>query len=159
MSETVNTGEAAAGLWFLNTRVIVRRAAAAGADGVSILEHHLPSGDSPPLHLHHDEDEVFHVLDGRMRFRVGEREFTLCAGDTAVAPKGLPHSYRVESPDGARCLTMVRGSGFESLVRGVSRPAAAAALPEPVAATPEMIAGLTRLAAANGIDLVGPPLA
>ena len=102
---------------------------------------------------------MFHVIEGRVRFRVGEREFTLADGDTAVAPRGVPHSYRVESSQGARCLTMVRGAGFESLVRAASRPAEHDALPAPMVPTPAMIDGLARTAAAHGIDLLGPPLA
>src|SRR5688572_21239181 len=45
-------------LWFLDTRVIVRIRHADGADGLSVLEHHACHGDSPPLHVHRDEDEV-----------------------------------------------------------------------------------------------------
>jgi quercetin dioxygenase-like cupin family protein len=32
----------------------------------ALLETHVPQGDMPPLHVHHEEDEVFHVLDGEV---------------------------------------------------------------------------------------------
>jgi quercetin dioxygenase-like cupin family protein len=146
-------------LWFLNTWVTIRRPSAAGADGVSIIEHHLPYGDSPPMHMHRHEDEIFHLIEGEMRFRLGDADVTARAGQTVVAPRGIAHSYRVESPAGARCLTMTTGIGFESLVRGASRPAAARALPEPMTPTPQLIDELARIAGLNGIELVGPPLA
>jgi mannose-6-phosphate isomerase-like protein (cupin superfamily) len=145
-------------LWFLNSWLIVRRSAMAGPDGVSIIEHHDPCGDSPPTHVHHREDEIFHILEGSLRLKLGERELVARAGETVVAPKGVPHSFRVESTAGARYLTIVTGSGFESLVRSVSRPATARALPRPVAATPDMIAELARAAALSGIEIVGPPM-
>ena len=46
-------------LWFLNTRVLIRVSYQDGADNISILEHWPALGDSPPLHVHHSEDEVF----------------------------------------------------------------------------------------------------
>src|SRR6516162_6061820 len=61
-------------LWFLNTTVTIRVAAAEGKDGMSILEHLLPYGDSPPLHIHRTQDEVFHVLEGEIRLKLGDQE-------------------------------------------------------------------------------------
>jgi quercetin dioxygenase-like cupin family protein len=147
-------------LWFGNTRVSIRLASAAGADGLSVVEHWMPFGDGPPLHVHHSEDEVFHILAGNVRFRIDGRPDVLAdAGDTLIAPKGIPHQFRVESPGGARCLTIVRGADFETMLRAASRPATGPGLPEAAAPTPEQIALLTRLCAANGIEIVGPPLA
>ncbi len=145
-------------LWFLNTWVTIRRASDASPDGVSIMEHHLPCADSPPLHVHHDEDEIFHVLEGEVTLAVGEAQCVVRAGETRVAPRGVPHSYRVDSPAGARVLTIVPGRAFETFVRQASRPATARALPEPIAPTPDMIAWLARTAADHRIDLVGPPM-
>ncbi|MGH6998829.1 MAG: cupin domain-containing protein, partial [Phenylobacterium sp.] len=61
-------------LWFLNTRIAIRRASIEAADGLCIQEHWMPHGDSPPMHLHEREDEIFHLLEGVVRFRVGEEE-------------------------------------------------------------------------------------
>jgi quercetin dioxygenase-like cupin family protein len=155
---TMDAPRACESLWFLNTWVTIRRPSAAGDDGVSIIEHRMPYGDSPPMHVHHDEDEIFHVLEGRVRLRVGERELVAGPGQTFVAPRGLPHGYRVESPCGARCLTITTGAGFETMLRAASRPAAASMLPPQAAPTPEQVEALGRLCAANGIDLVGPPM-
>src|SRR5439155_6855967 len=57
-----------------------------------------PGGDSPPLHVHRTEDELFHVLDGMLTLRVGDDLIELAAGATALAPKAVPHTYRVDSP-------------------------------------------------------------
>jgi uncharacterized cupin superfamily protein len=44
-----------------------------------VLEHRVPHGDSPPLHVHRNEDEVFHVLEGELRFVAGDRQLSaLC---------------------------------------------------------------------------------
>ena len=153
------TEPAAQDLWFMNTRVSPCVACTEGSDALSVLEHHAPEGDSPPLHLHHNEDEVFRVLEGELRVRIGDRETRLRAGETALAPKGVPHTYRVESPEGAQWLTITKGGDFERFVRAFSRPAERDGLPEPSGPpTPEQVQALAAACAQHGIDLVGPPL-
>jgi mannose-6-phosphate isomerase-like protein (cupin superfamily) len=145
-------------LWFLNTHITLRRRSDASADGVAIAEHHLPHGDSPPLHVHHREDEIFHVLEGVVRFRVGEQEVVAGPGHSLVGPKGVPHSFRVESPNGARMLTLTPGPDFEGLICDVSRPAGSASLPDPITPTPEMAAAIAEAAERRNITILGPPL-
>lgn len=145
------------GLWFLNSRVEVRRPSAAGPDGLSILEHFMAQGDSPPTHVHRDEDEVFHILEGRVRFRVGEVEQVAGPGETLVGPRGAPHSFIVESPT-ARFITVTTGAAFEGAVRDIARPATAPGLPAAQAPTAEMVTALADSFARHGIDIVGPPL-
>ena len=146
-------------LWFLNTLVRVRVSEREGSDGISVLEHRAPHGDSPPLHLHREEDEVFHLLDGEVRIHVAGEERRLGAGESLLAPKGVPHTYRVESQSGARWLTVTSKGDFERFVRAISRAAAANELPEPTGApTPQAVEALSAAAQAHGIELVGPPL-
>jgi quercetin dioxygenase-like cupin family protein len=146
-------------VWFLDTFVTIRVSAEDGEDRISILEHRAPFGDSPPLHIHHTEDEVFHVLEGEIYFKIDQQEHRLSAGDFLFAPKGVPHSYRIESPQGGHWLTVNVGGDFERLVRAMARPAERLELPEPASApTPEAIQALTDAAAQCGIELVGPPL-
>lgn len=101
---------------------------------------------------------MFHILEGRLRFQIDGHERIADAGETVIAPKGLPHTYRVESPEGARTLTITRGSDFETMLRQASRPAEQPELPPLMEPTPEIIAALVQLCAKNGIDIVGPPL-
>jgi mannose-6-phosphate isomerase-like protein (cupin superfamily) len=145
-------------VWFLNTEVIFRVPASAGADGMTLIESLAPEGDSPPLHVHGTEDELFHVLEGTMRVRLGDEELVLEAGESVLAPKGVPHTYRVESPQ-ARWLVVTTEGDFERFVRAASRPADAPGLPEPAGPpAPEQIEGLAALAAKSSIVFVGPPL-
>jgi quercetin dioxygenase-like cupin family protein len=159
MNAMTDVKSAAEALWFGNTRIAVRLASDAGNDGICVIEHQAPHGDSPPLHVHRNEDEVFHVLEGSLRFRVDGRDRTAGVGMVLVAPKGVPHTYRVESAEGARFLTITRGSDLENMLRAASRPALHPGLPAAATPTPEMIEALVGLAAANGIDIVGAPLA
>jgi quercetin dioxygenase-like cupin family protein len=147
-------------LWFLNTLVTVRVAAGDGSNGMTVLEHTVPLGDSPPLHVHRNEDEVFHVIAGEVRIVVGGQELTLRAGETAQAPAGIPHTYAVVSAEGARMLTMSCRGDFERMVRSLSRPAERDGLPPAAGApAPEQQAALAAACLTHGIELVGPPLA
>jgi mannose-6-phosphate isomerase-like protein (cupin superfamily) len=146
-------------LWFLDTLVIVRLSHEHGTDGIAILESLAPHGDAPPLHVHYHEDEAFHVLDGELQLRVGEEQLSIGAGETLLAPRGIPHTYRVTSPQGARWLIITAGGDFERFVRAMSRPAEAADTPEPAdPPTPEQVAALAAVAREHGIDIIGPPL-
>lgn len=146
-------------LHFLDSIVTVRVAGDDGSDGIAVLEFHSPGGDAPPLHVHREEDEVFHLLEGEFRFTIDGEESVHRAGEFLVAPKGIPHTYRIESPGGGRFLTITRRGDFESFVRAFSRPAAEDA--RPVASgppTPEQVEALSAAAAEHGVDIVGPPL-
>lgn len=124
-----------------------------------MVENALPTGDSPPLHVHRDEDELFVVLSGELRVRVAGEELRLGPGESALAPKGVAHTYRVDSRDGARCLIVTAQGGFERFARAAGRPAEHSLLPELAGPpTPEQLAAFSSLASAHGIHLVGPPL-
>jgi quercetin dioxygenase-like cupin family protein len=146
-------------LCFFATRVVIRVSYTDGTDGISVLESFAPFGDSAPLHQHGSEDEVFHILEGKIRFKVGSQEFRAGAGEIFLAPKGIPHTYRVESIQGARWLTITTGQDFERFVRAVAKPAETEGLPAPSEPpTPEQQKALAEVCLRYGIELIGPAL-
>ena len=146
-------------LWFQNSLVTIRVSVSDGQDGISVLEHRVPYGFSPPLHIHRTEDAVLHVLEGEFRVKVNDQEHRLGAGDVLLAPKGVPHTYRVESVPRGRILTITARGDFERFVRAVSRPAERPELPAPAGApSADATQALKASAAKYGIELVGPPL-
>lgn len=156
----MTSNSAPVSLWFLNTLVNIRVPNSTGADGITIMEHHAPHGDSPPLHVHRNQDEGFVVLDGDILVNLDGKEIVASKGNILLAPKGLPHSYKVRSAGGARFLTITRGPDFEGLVRFLGRPAERDGLPAPSGPPgPEQAAKLAEACSKFGIDLVGPPLA
>jgi quercetin dioxygenase-like cupin family protein len=153
------TTVAAQPLWFLNTLVTIRVGQAEGQDGISVIESRMPHGDSPPLHVHHTEDEVFYVLEGELRIRAADADYRIGPGEAALAPQGVPHTYRVESAGGARCVTVTTHGDFERFVRAVSRPAEGPTLPEPQGPpAAEQVEALAAVAREHEIEFVGPPL-
>ncbi len=145
--------------WFLNTLVKIQVPYLEGQGGLSLLEHHAPLHDSPPLHVHHTEDEVFVILEGDFRFNINNQERLHTKGDVLRIPKDVPHTYLVESKSGGHWMTITVRGDFEKLVREISRPAERNELPEPSGPpTPEAMKHLETVAAKYGIDIVGPPL-
>jgi mannose-6-phosphate isomerase-like protein (cupin superfamily) len=112
-------------------------------------------GDTPPLHVHVDDDEGFYVLDGALRLHVeGQPVVHLRGGEFAVAPRGVPHVYVVESEIPARWLAISSG-GFVRFVEEVSVPASERTLPaEPHLPPPDELAAI---AARHGIEILAPP--
>lgn len=145
--------------WFTTAQLLVSQSnKGKGAPPISIIEHRMAAGFSPPQHMHHHEDENFYVLEGQFRFETNGQVFHLGQGESIFLPRGIPHGFVVTSPEGGRCLTMTNGA-FEAMVREASRPAGHDGLPEQVEPTLERQADLARVCQAHGIDLVGPPLA
>ena len=145
-------------LWFLDTLVDFPVSYTDGADGISVMESLAPRGDSPPYHVHHTEDEIFHLLEGELVLLVGGKARRVTTGETVLAPKGVPHTYRVVS-ERARWLVTTTHGDFERFVRAASRVADTADLPIPGGPTPEQQHALAELARQHGSELVGPPLA
>jgi hypothetical protein len=67
------------------------------------------AGEQPqyqaPLHLHHDDDEAWYVLSGRLRVRIGDDEFDVPSGAAVIGPHGVPHTFW--NPDPARARYVI----------------------------------------------------
>lgn len=142
-------------LWFLDNLMRVHVDGDETSGSLGLVEATARGGDMPPLHVHHDDNEIFYVLDGRMTVFVQGREpVELTAGESAFAPKGIPHVYRVES-DRARWLAVVGPSGFDRFVREIGEPAETDDLP-PEGRTHDL-ERVVAAAARQGIEILGPP--
>ena len=60
-----------------------------------------------PLHLHHNDDEAWYVLEGTLRVKRGDDEVEARAGSAVFVPRGTPHTYWNPSPDPLRYLLIM----------------------------------------------------
>jgi len=88
-------------------------------------------GSEPPLHVHYTSDETFFVLEGEMRFMVGDQILDASAGSAVFAPRGVPHTFKIKSRQ-ARAITLCTPAGFEEWFRALGQPATSFDLPERV---------------------------
>ena len=71
----------------------LRTAADTGGDLLELELELSPDGRVPGTHVHPEQEERFHVLEGTMRFRLGLKRIVAHAGDTVVVPAGRAHRF------------------------------------------------------------------
>ena len=143
----------AARRWFLSLPTWIRASGAETNGTLSLIEQVIPPGFASPWHVHHNEDESFYVLDGRMTVVVGDRAATLNGGDYGLGPRGIPHGFRIEGTKPTRLLLMTSGGTFAEFVRETSVPAEGTTPPEPNEADlPRLVAVAERY----GLSILGP---
>jgi quercetin dioxygenase-like cupin family protein len=143
-----------ADVWWKTGRVAVKTSGAETGGRFSQVEVDDPLGTAPPLHIHHQEDETFYVLEGEITvFADGER-IDASAGDFAFVPSGVPHAYLVRS-ERARLLVTFSPAGFEEFFVEMGVPVNGGGPPvEAVFPSPEEFA---RRLAPYGCEITGPP--
>jgi quercetin dioxygenase-like cupin family protein len=72
-----------------------------------------PPGGGPPPHYHVNEDEIFHVLEGRVAFLLNGEWNEVGSGGTAFIPRGVVHTFKNVGDKPCRMLNMTTPSGFE----------------------------------------------
>jgi mannose-6-phosphate isomerase-like protein (cupin superfamily) len=155
MSTTALPGTSirAPGRTWLALGVVVTELSCGQADGPVVAEGILPEGASPPLHVHHDLDDSFYLLDGQMVLRCGDEVWVAGPGEWVPFPRGVPHTFRVMGGP-ARVLMVHANDSFIGLVRDLGEPTDTT---EP----PRRIGGpgleeLSRAMAEHDISAVGP---
>ena len=73
-----------------------------------------------PLHVHHEDDEAWYVLRGRLGFRLGE-ELEAGPGSAVLARRGMPHIYRNAGDDEAEYL-LVMTPRIATLIEAIHEP-------------------------------------
>ena len=141
--------------WFIANRVRVLVDGASTAGAFDQIDMWGANGDMPPLHVHRNADETFTVLEGAVEVHVGDDAFVVGPGEALVAPRGVPHTYRVVSEEPARWLITCSPAGFADFVAAASDAAEGDGLPPE--GRPVDLDRVGRGAAAVGIDLLGPP--
>jgi quercetin dioxygenase-like cupin family protein len=72
-------------------------------------------GTGIPPHTHTKEDEIFRVIKGKIEIMVDGKTTILEAGDTAYAPKNIPHSWKVVGTEKAKMITSAFPAGIETM--------------------------------------------
>lgn len=99
-----------------------------------------------PLHVHPNQDEVFHVQEGEYAFLVGEDRYRLKGGDSIFLPRKVPHAWTQVSERGRMTVILQPAGKLEEFfvtMAGLEK--------EP---SKEEVA---RIFAAHDMQVVGPP--
>lgn len=149
---TAGEGESS---WFLINHMTLKASKDETAGGFGLVESLIAPGSSPPLYVHHGEDESFYALEGELTFTAGDETFEAGPGSFVFLPRDLPHTFVVEGDEPARLLTLLTPGGGERFFVDGGRPPEHEGLPP---AGPPDIEQLKRVAEQYGNEIVGPPL-
>jgi quercetin dioxygenase-like cupin family protein len=142
--------------WFLGTLAVLRN-----PDGApltpTVIELTIPPGGSPPRHVHDALDDSFYLLEGEVMVGCGDSTFVARPGSYAVMPAGVPHTFRVTSPEPARMLLVHAGDDFLRFIEAVGTPTRDFRVPPPGASDVAREA-LVAAGASNDLRFVGPAL-
>ena len=114
---------------------------------LTAFENRVAPGEGPPMHKHANEDEAVYVLDGEVRFKLGDEIEAAAAGSYVFIPRGTPHAWQSVGDGAARMLSPFHAVGDGALLRRFRSPRG-----RPV---PELSRRSVRRWA--GSDVVGPP--
>lgn len=77
-----------------------------------------------PLHIHHADDEAWYVLEGRLRFQIGDEIREAGPHDAVLAPKGTAHAYGNATPGLRARYLLVMTPKIRALVHALHEPGA-----------------------------------
>jgi mannose-6-phosphate isomerase-like protein (cupin superfamily) len=109
-----------------------------------------------PLHARSREDEVWYVLEGEIRFFVGDEVKVGGPGTFVHIPRGVPHTFQVAS-ERARWFGMGLPAGLDEWFFATGVPALAPTLPPPPDGPPDVAAIVASLQAYGTETLGSPP--
>jgi mannose-6-phosphate isomerase-like protein (cupin superfamily) len=116
--------------------------------GMCIFEEGRVGKGGPPLHLHHDQEEWFYIMEGEYLFQVGDEKFRLKAGECVLAPRQVPHTFAHLGDGVGKMMIVFQPAGdMEAFFREFARL--------PGTPSPQEAQALFR---AHGMEIAGPRL-
>ena len=100
----------------------------------------------PPLHVHTEQDETFHVVSGNFRFIVGSEEVFASDGTTLFVPRNTPHSWLYLGKERGKLLSVLTPGIYDGFILDVPKA-------QRVGVSNQE---LGKLASENGTEIVGP---
>jgi quercetin dioxygenase-like cupin family protein len=143
-------GEAHA--FLLGGALVIKATADQTGGKFAAVEFSGPKGFGSPIHVHSGDDEFFVVLEGDVRFRLGDEQVDVGARSFVYGPRGVAHGFTMNS-ETARVLLFFGPAGVEEFFREAS--AYGATVPPGERPDPKTMG---EIAARHGQQNVGPPM-
>lgn len=100
----------------------IRIASSDRSDQMLFAEHPVPPGYEIPLHVHHDEDELFYILEGELTLVSQGGEALAGPGSFVHLPRGIAHGFANRSDGPVRMLVIASPSGaLRGVMEGLDR--------------------------------------
>jgi quercetin dioxygenase-like cupin family protein len=109
------------------------------------------SKGGPALHQHYLQDEWFYVIRGEFIVRVGDDTLSLHPGDSAFAPRKIPHTFAKTDNGEGQMLVLFQPAGtMEDFFKQMAR------FGKEILPNQEIV--MKQLWADHGMEVLGPPL-
>ncbi len=106
----------------------------------------VPAGDGPPPHVHHREDELFIIVEGRYGVFANGEWTEAGPGAVVYLPRGQAHTFRNLGETPARHWVLTTPSGFERFYQECAGVFAGPAAPD--------LGRIVKIAGDHGIEFV-----
>lgn len=101
--------------------------------GYLLLELTVPPGCGSPLHMHEEDAECFHMLEGELAFTDGMAERVARSGESCFLPPRLTHGFVNRGATTARALVVLTpGVSAQGFFDDLDQLADAPGMPDPV---------------------------
>jgi len=108
-----------------------------------------PPGGGPPVHRHRNEDELFYILEGRIRFLANGEWTEVTPGGIVFLPRNSVHTFQNVGDTPSKMLVITTSSGFATFFEKCASVFA-------VAGPPDM-SRIMGICEEHGIEILGPP--
>lgn len=81
----------------------------------ALIEQHNPAGVGVPMHLHENEEELFHIVESSMEFTTQGKTHIATAGTSVFLPKNIHHSFVTVGDVPVKTLLMLFPAGAEKM--------------------------------------------
>ena len=93
---------------------VLKTDSAATRGAYSLYEETFPPGaPGPAVHIHHEQEEAFYVLEGELTLLLGDQLLTARAGTFVLVPAGWRHGFANRSKEVVRVANIHSPRGFE----------------------------------------------
>jgi quercetin dioxygenase-like cupin family protein len=139
-------------VWMLGGRYEVKVAGDETNGALTVMEMWMPAGMGPPPHTHPGGESVY-VLEGRLRYHIGEETIEGGPGSFFHIPEGTLEFF--EPTEELRVLVTYTPGGIDKFFAEAGEPAQSPGLPPPPGAPPD-VERLASIAARYGMDIQPP---
>jgi mannose-6-phosphate isomerase-like protein (cupin superfamily) len=140
-------------VWFLDDLLEIKLTGEDTEGALCVLEDPPAPGFRPLLHLHRNEDEIVHVIEGELLFVTDEGEREIGPGALVHVPRGKPHAFHNPGTAHAHRLVMFTPAGVERFFLEVGVPASDRSAPPAGGPGPRE---LLEVAARYGWEIIPP---
>lgn len=120
-----------------------------------VFEAFVPPGMGSPPHIHHREDEAFHVIAGEFEFTVAGAAVRVGPGESIFGRRSVPHNFKNVGSTPGRMIITLTPAGLENFFAEVGRPLLNRQ-ESPVPPSPEDITRLIETAPKYGVEILAP---